>query len=793
MYLESIHLQGFKSFALKTVLKFLPPTEKSRGITAIVGPNGSGKSNVVDAMRWVLGEQSIKTLRGKKTEDVIFAGSDKRQRSGFAEVTLVLRNEKVQPPHSPPIPTKVGTGGVSARGGSAFGGRGNRENEDDILSYYLDAENIEITRRVYRDGASDYYLGKNKVRLIDIQMLLAKLGMSNRAYGIIGQGMIDSILIMNDAEKKEFFDEATGIKQYQIKRNHSLLQLKNATINLREAQTIINEIEPHLKYLRRQVHRLEEKTRIEEELHSLQHIYYSSLFHDLEKKIVALKDKIKEANKELESKKTELKNIDKKLALTQYLDIQSPVIGLQEKYQKLLDEKSKLTEKELRTKNKLWQLSQKIQKAQMPSINPADLLERVEKIEKLEEEIAELLQNKTADLKLAVEKITVALEETRNLTSFLKKHRILPESHEEEEKELEQLKKQTKELETKINETKRQIEAAYKKEEESKRDFINLQKNLQAQGEEIHALENQLNDLKIELARLETRKETLEKEMFEELKEGVEKIKNEPLAATEPLDALYQKIQKAKYQIALAGGVDEQVIQEYKESNERYTFLKNQTDDLSKSIGNLKSVIEELDEIMESQFNKSFNKINESFGKYFGLLFGGGHANLSKKEIQILPDGRQVEPRPCRDEADEDNLKEQVEKMKKLEIFEIVSTPKHTIEINAAPPGKKIKGLQMLSGGERALTAIALVCGIISTNPSPCIILDEVDAALDETNSIKFAEIIKELAKQSQFIVITHNRATMENSSLLYGTTMGDDNSSKILSVDLREAEKLAE
>jgi chromosome segregation protein len=164
-------------------------------------------------------------------------------------------------------------------------------------------------------------------------------------------------------------------------------------------------------------------------------------------------------------------------------------------------------------------------------------------------------------------------------------------------------------------------------------------------------------------------------------------------------------------------------------------------------------------------------------------LFDGGSAALVKKEL--------LEEAPRGESAEDEKEQEAAQKTQDLETTDIFSSQKYFIEINAAPPGKKIKGIQMLSGGEKALTAIALICGIIYCNPSPFIILDEVDAALDETNSIKFSNIIKELSQQSQFIIITHNRATMENASLLYGVTMGEDGVSKILSVNLSEAEKI--
>ena len=178
MFLEKIQLNGFKSFAQPTELRF------TKGITAVVGPNGSGKSNIADAIRWVLGEQSMKMIRGKKSEDVIFAGSDKKSRLGMAEVSLFLNNNDGQAP--------------------------------------IDFSELFITRRFYRSGEGEYLLNGGKVRLSDIQLLLAQAGIGQRSYAVIGQGQIDQVIVATPSERKAFFDEATGVRQFQIKREQAL-------------------------------------------------------------------------------------------------------------------------------------------------------------------------------------------------------------------------------------------------------------------------------------------------------------------------------------------------------------------------------------------------------------------------------------------------------------------------------------------------------------------------------------------------------------------------------------------
>ncbi len=276
MYLEKIELQGFKSFAQKTELEFNGKKVKGgRGITAIVGPNGSGKSNIADAVRWVLGEQSMKTLRGKKSEDVIFSGSDTKARLGFAEVSLFLNNEDGSAP--------------------------------------IDYSEIVITRRLYRNGESEYLINKNKARLSDILMLLAKANFGQRTYSVIGQGMVDHFLIATPSERKEFFDEAAGVRQFQIKKEQTINKLKRTKDNLRQAEALISEIEPRLRSLTRQVKRLEKREVIEKELKDLQIEYYGNFWRDLMSQHKSFSSKFEEADKKRKEKEDIVTNIQKQL------------------------------------------------------------------------------------------------------------------------------------------------------------------------------------------------------------------------------------------------------------------------------------------------------------------------------------------------------------------------------------------------------------------------------------------------------------------------------------------------
>jgi chromosome segregation protein len=228
----------------------------------------------------------------------------------------------------------------------------------------------------------------------------------------------------------------------------------------------------------------------------------------------------------------------------------------------------------------------------------------------------------------------------------------------------------------------------------------------------------------------------------------------------------------------LIGGIDEEVVEEYEETKIKYESLTTQLADLKKAMEDLEGLIVELDELMKKKRDKAFKEIKKEFSRYFGLLFDGGKADLVELygEIETEED---VETQNFASVQDGVETHSSASVQKKQMLL--------GIDMLASPPGKKIKNIQMLSGGERTLTSIALVCAILHTNPSPFVVLDEVEAALDEANTLRFTRILNELALQSQFIIITHNRATMHSADALYGVTMGGDGTSKLVSVKLGE------
>ncbi len=273
MYLRRIEIYGFKSFAQKSVLDF--DYKNSGNITAVVGPNGSGKSNVADAIRWVTGEQSSKNLRSKKSEDVIFCGSAAKPRGSYAEVTLVLTDDK---------PVKFELNG--------------KQHE---------LAEIEVARKLYRSGESEYLINRKKVRLTDVQQLLASLGFGQSSYTVIGQGMVDRLLFFTASERKVLFDEAAGVKQYEIKREQSLRKLESTDANLIRLRDILTELEPRVVNLRRLVKRAEGRKELEAEIRAIQEKYYGSLHSEYSSMVKGAETKKSELN-------TKIMDIEAKLA-----------------------------------------------------------------------------------------------------------------------------------------------------------------------------------------------------------------------------------------------------------------------------------------------------------------------------------------------------------------------------------------------------------------------------------------------------------------------------------------------
>ncbi len=724
MYLKKLEIHGFKSFAKKMGFVFEP------GITSIVGPNGSGKSNIADSLRWVFGEQSLKLLRGKKSEDVIFAGSDHKARLGGAEVLVYFENSD----HGIP----------------------------------LDYTEVVIGRRLYRDGISEYLINGNQVRLLDITELLAKSGFGNTAYHVIGQGMIDQLILGGPLAIKDLLEEASGVAPYYLKREKSLRRLERTETNLDQVRALLNEIAPRLRSLKRQTKRLEQRAELEVELQDTQVLHYGQMFQGLnrqlseiqgklgvfEKQTAELSLEIQKFTTDIEQQEQELREggsrlkklrLDLEAVQTQKFAIQEElaIIRGQLKVKGIAEQGGFLRNWE-EFKQRFHEAYQRFLKL-LDNFNPAEAME----------------------VKALFAKVSKLLEagESNTSTGLAQKEQKLLQ-------DLEGLFSKIKKLEDDL--------AKYAtSEEEVRQQLFVKEKLLRNKQETLVKTSEQKNLLAVEQAKILTRKEALEQEAQTELgPQFREKLAAAGMGAA--ASGLQEKILKLKKQLSQIGGVDELTLQEYRETEERYQYLSFQSADLEKGVKDLKTVISELDEVIKKEFNEAYTKIAEEFAEYFRILFNGGRATMTILREKISPLPTSPTGGEEKDNDDFPPLEGEGKGGVKSEIT--------GIEIRATPPGKKLAGISALSGGERALTSIALLCAILATYPSPFVVLDEVDAALDEANSIRFGKILGTLAHETQFITITHNRETMRQSHTLYGVTMGEDGVSKILSLKLEQA-----
>ena len=346
-------------------------------------------------------------------------------------------------------------------------------------------------------------------------------------------------------------------------------------------------------------------------------------------------------------------------------------------------------------------------------------------------------------------------------------------------------------LENKENEIKKlqvKISQTNEKERKTREKFFDFESEFRQKQNELEKIKDNLKAIEIEKAKIEANRENLANEIKKELGnlnclQHYEREENSEFN----VEGLKKEIEKLKREFFTVGGIDPMVIQEYEETEERYNFLSGQLKDLENASDSLKRIVAELEDKIESLFSEAFREINKEFNKYFRIIFSGGSARLQLSKIINNPEKET-------DSLDDINFqnKENTDNGQSLENSDNLEKRKKDsgVEIIAVPPGKKVRDLTMLSGGERALASIALLFAIISHNPPPFSMLDEVDAALDEANTRRFAKILKELSQKTQFIVITHNRETMRQASTLYGITTGGDGISKILSVKLDDVRK---
>lgn len=749
MYLKSLEVSGFKSFAKKAFLTFSTP------ITGIVGPNGSGKSNMAEAFRFVLGEQSIKSLRGKKGEDMIWNGGGDAisvARANRASVKLTFDNSyKI-------FPT-------------------------------IDFAEVTIERVVNRDGVNEYLLNGSQVRLKDIVELLASAHIGATGHHIISQGEADRILGASIRERREMIEDALGLKIYQWKKLESLRKLEKTEENMKQVESLRREIAPHIKFLKKQVEKVEKAEELRKELIVLYREFFACEENFINKEKNRLKDELHNPKLEMEGLDKQLSEAKEILGKSNSKDEKSKeLIETEEKLNKVRSDKDQLVRELGRIDGEIYANKKTIEKEEIrqkqeefQTVYLKDVEEVVTKIESY---------RALSDISELFKKVIETLRD------FIAGHKTKTDSAliGESRQEIEKLNMEKSKIETDLN-NKKSDEMSCIKIYNELRDKIEKDKDTDREAEKnIFKIIARQNEVRAIINNINHQFEVINRQesmMKQELGQAGIMIGREAVdykdGSLGSLDYSLQeerkkKIEKGKIRLEDYGGAGSaEIMKEYRETEERDTFLERELVDLAKAKDELLNLIKDLDMRIDTEFKSGITKINSEFNKYFTLMFGGGHA-----ELEVV---REVKKRK---QTDGEELNDLLSSEAQSNIEEKEEESPEGLEVNVSLPKKRVKGLMMLSGGERALTSIALLFAISQVNPPPFIILDETDAALDEANSKKYGDMIEDLSKRSQLILITHNRETMSRAGVIYGVTMGADGASRLLSIAFEDAVSVA-
>lgn len=746
MTLKSIELIGFKSFGRKSAVSFTTP------ITAVVGPNGSGKSNIVESIRFVLGEQSMKSLRGKGGADLIFKGSKGLSSGNHAKVTIIFDNSK-----------KI----------FSFSNSG--------LGVPLDYDEVSISREVFTDGVNKYSINDTEVRLKDIIDLLASVNIGSSGHHIISQGEADRVLNASNKDRRAMIEDALGLKVYQYRIRESERKLEKTIINMKEVQASRRELAPHLAFLKKQVQVIEKAREMREDLKHLYKNYFSveNSYIKLESK--RLKDLRHSLEKEIQSIELSISNLKKDKNENSVENEHSKQIREEEsKLVNLRSSKDELTRKLGRIEGVIEGIEREIKRVEEKEERVVDIKEWQSIVDHISDRIDQALQ--LEDLSQITDILKDLKSKIKSINSIGKENKI-DEKIEKEYREMKTVKGSIlSDLEKITNQEKSILSIISDLREKEKEIELSLRENERVFYELLghkNEINSQIHSLTFEEEKLSMVQSAFHME-FDEAKVliGHEvsdylNIEVEIEVGRSTQEELRRKIERIKIKLEDIGsgsGVD--VMKEYQETEERDQFLAREIVDLTKGVEDCRLLIAELKETLDTEFKHGVEKINKQFQDFFALMFGGGSAFLS-----VVMEHKKSK---VRDEEEEENDDEE-------ELgFE------RGIEINVTLPHKKVKDLHMLSGGERSLTSIALLFAISQVNPPPFLVLDETDAALDEANSRKYGNMLENLSKYSQLVVVTHNRETMSRAQVLFGVTMDSSGASKLLSIHLEDASAYA-
>ena len=763
MYLRSISMKGFKSFPERTTLEFSP------GVSVIVGPNGSGKSNITDAVLWALGEQSPGAIRGASMQDVISAGGKGVGQRRAAEVEVTIDNS-------------------DGRAATEF-------------------SEIAVERRLDRSGDSGYRLNGARCRLADVTDVLSDTNLGREMHSVISQGRVETIVHSKPRERRLLVEEAAGLGKHRKRRRRAELKLRSARDNLDRALDVEREARARLRPLKRQAQAAELGARIEREELGLraqlvsEELRFGADRAEAAEKAAAkargLRGKLEEQLAEVAKRRAaaEERFAARDRERTQAWGLLTKLRGEQEKVAvRVANLSSREAELEAwleRLRTELGPLTLDVGDGAAPG----------ERAQKLEEELGEI----EAGLRSAGEGFDVArsadaaesareaaLGDVRAGAERASRHArraegLLGERHREAlrarltagEQLLEDVRAARAAAEAVGAAIRARVDGIERKVVGGQDDGDEIAETLRACSQQEFELQTQMKETSDELTRAEVEAAHLgdrRAEAARELAAIAEKLGEEIPPAEEALsdearadiDRRLERLDRRRAQI---GPVNPLAEQEYEEAREHVEALQAQREDIERSMRELESLIRDIDEEIERAFEETFEATAKNFEEMVEHLFPGGRGRLRRVSLRPVrdderPAGEQEAPTDAEPEPEEEEEQRD----------------EQGVEIEVTPAGKSTRKLQLLSGGEKSLVALAFVFAVFLARPCPFYILDEVEAALDDANIDRFLQLIRRFSDRAQFVIVTHQKRTMDAADVLYGVSMGGDGVTKIVS-----------
>ena len=731
MQLKHIKLSGFKSFVDPTKISF--PTN----MVGVVGPNGCGKSNVIDAVRWVLGELSAKNLRGESMADVIFNGSEKRKASGQCSIELLFDNSSAK-----------------------IGGE------------YASFNEVSIKRIMTRDAQSNYFINNTKCRRKDVQEIFLGTGLGPSSYAIIEQGMVSKLVSAKPDELRTHIEEAAGVSKYRERRKETESRIKRTKENLSRVKDIRDEIARLIRRLENQAKAADkynllkkDKAKLELDKAILFSIEAKNNRDSLQKNLDAHNRDLKIKNAECETIQSQIDQYrtENDSILSEYESAQKNFYAVGAEIAKREANLQNINKSESETKYSLQKAKQNYEKARESEKN-FDELSPSEKAMHILNDVIDIIEKyginndsikeKAQELKkLLVDILNIATAQSKSLTEeYLSRQNELEVQIEEAESLKGSIEEEMEEFVNKSSKAESVLIDLRQKQSKFNEELRDLENKKSIADLDSRSISEKITDVRVELKTHEINLENSNKKIKEA---GIE-IESIDFSVYEgtTFEEIEDNLIDVEAKIIKLGAINLAAPEEIAEESARKEELDEQYADLTEALDKLTAAIKKIDDETKTIFKDSFNAVNTRLKEMFPKLFGGGMAELTLNDDDALNAG---------------------------------------VVLMARPPGKKNSSISQLSGGEKALTALALVFAIFELNPAPFCLLDEVDAPLDDLNTLRFINMVEEMSSSVQFIFITHNKVSMERSDYLMGVTMQEAGVSRMVSVDVSQALQLAD